>query len=251
MSDSSASAVAIASMSLGNAQIVLFGMFVIFVLTFIWMYNLPSRFTFPMPFLSTIPRPFSPITRVPIPSHFKEEVIPVPKSKDEVIPVPKSKNEMIPVPKYGLCQTIVDDNGNSDTKNDLPTADEIKRFKKLLDWYGVPKSLEVLDGVDKRVYALITRVEVLEAAETERKNQETKALADKAYQELVATKIKSVDTKIINGDGVAFDLVLETKPMKEVIEHLRKRFPNMVMTGGLNDNGEVVCWTFKIPAVAK
>jgi len=225
MSDSSASAVAIASMSLGNAQIVLFGMFVIFVLTFIWMYNLPSR--------------------------FKEEVIPVPKSKDEVIHVPKSKDEVIHVPKYGLCQTIVDDNGNSDTKNDLPTDDEYKRFRKLLGWCGVPKSLELIDCVDNRLFALIERVEVLEADKTERKNQETKALADKAYQELVATKIKSVDTKIINGNGVAFDLVLETKPMKEVIEHLRKRFPNMVMTGGLNDNGEVVCWTFKIPAVAK
>ena len=239
MSDSSASAVAIASMSLGNAQIVLFAIFVIFVMTFFWMTKSPLQFPFPIPHLPIIPGP------LPIISFSKDEVISAPKFKDEVIPSPK--DEVIPTSNRDLCQMIV--NGNDE--NELPTQAEIKSFKKLLEYHGVTKSMQVLDAVDKRVYALIKRVEVLEAAETDRKNREVKELTDKIYQELVASEIKSIDTKIINGDGIAFDLILETKPQKEVIEHLRKRFSNMGIIGGLNDDGEVVCWTFKIPTITQ
>jgi len=245
MSDASAS-VAIASISAGNTQIVLFAMFIIFVLMLIWFCN-----TFVAVAGNTSSSSWSTWSAwsywsIPL-SDIKIKPISLDKTTPLDIPTVDIK---LPTPEKSVEPDSLNDEIQAvkvDVQNVKDIVEKRAAFKDSLEYHGVTKSMEVQNEMDKRLYAALERIDALEAAEKKRSEAETKKKEDDAHKKAVADEITSIDNQIAHRDGVEFDLILEEKPMIEIIQHLRERFPNLVSSGTLNNEGDIVCWVFKIP----
>jgi hypothetical protein len=227
MSDASAS-VAIAAMSVGNTQIVLFGMFIIFVLMIIWWWNVTATVRSSAMFGCSIP--FVPMSFPTIPSMSSftgtiekgitvEVFDEVPKvDVDKPLLSEKDDVNTVPVPvKENVNAVLVNEDQKPVIANDQQNAVTLEMYNTLL------KRVDTLDAVEK----------------------------DRVHKAKVAEEIAHIAAQIDHADGAAVKVCLESKPMQDVFNHFRAQYPNMTIDGTINsETGEVVCWNFNIPKTA-
>lgn len=190
--------VAIASISAGNTQIVLFAMLIVFVIMVIWFTKMCGRM------MDSWWIPF-PTVKIPDMSEKKTSPL-VEKEKIETPEMSEKKTsplvekEKIETPEIsakheGFVMCDVD-------MLERPTCVENKRltFSECLDHHGVRKSLSHIDAINDRLYDAIKRIDELEVvtktAAHEKKVAEEKLVKEKQLREDVEKRINALEVEM-------------------------------------------------------